>query len=84
MASLEFPLPWPPPEVLDISFPCHQSHPTLPPRRPYIQDPDGHLDQRTQQTSTQMPQVLGHSLQRHPLRYEEQQLTRLQPPHRRK
>lgn len=41
--------------------------PTWSPVSPYNQVPDRHLDQRTQQTRPQMPQILRHRLQSHPL-----------------
>lgn len=68
-------LPTPPakPGVLDLNllFAIPQARstfsPTLIPPSPLHQLPEGHLDQRTQQTSPQMPQVLRHRLQGHPL-----------------
>lgn len=54
MASCSFPHPIPP-------------FPPAFPYRPYSQVPDAYLDQRTQQTSPQMPQVLRHRLQSHRL-----------------
>lgn len=73
MASSSLPHPLSTPWVLDFTFlfaiPQSRSTfpPTLTPHRPYNRLPEGHLDQGTQQTSPQMPEVLRHRLQGHPL-----------------
>lgn len=72
MASCCFPRPPATPWVLDLTslftVPVALFHPLSPSlvlHRPYNQVPHRHLDQRTQQTSPQMPQVFRHRLQGH-------------------